>query len=314
MKAVLLKGIGDVSQLEIANIDRPIPTDDEVLIHIKAFSINPIEVKTRKGNVFSELLLQNQPSILGWDAAGVIEAVGKNVTAYQKGDAVFGVFGFPKFGKTYAEYSCTTPDLVAPLPQGLSFTEAAAGAIVGLTAYQALAHHANLQPGKKILIHAASGGVGHIAVQLAKHYGAEVWTTASAEKHALLKTLGADHCIDYKAQNFEDFAQNMDVVFDMIGGTYIDRSLKILKPGGKIISIPSVSNGDVVEKAQAQGREGVRFIMTTNPDDLKAVAELYSHRIITPHISKTYTLNEIRKAHQELENGHVTGKIALTTA
>lgn len=314
MKAVILNGVGDVSQLELQDVNRPACSDDQILIHIKAFSINPIEVKTRKGNVFSEFLLNDKPSILGWDAAGIVEEVGKNVTSYKKGDAVYGVLGFPKFGKTYAEYSCTTPEMVQPIPGNLNFAEAAAGAIVGLTAYQALAHHADLKPGKKILIHAASGGVGHLAVQLAKHFGAEVWATASAKKQDFLKQLGADHCIDYKTQNFEEIAQDMDVVFDMIGGEYIDRSLSALKPGGCIISIPSVNNGDVVEKAEAKGRKGVRFIMTTNPEDLQAITSLYKQGAMKPFVSKTYPLTEIKAAHQELENGHVTGKIALTTS
>lgn len=312
MKAVIFKGSGDVSNLVIEEIEQPEIKDDELLIETKAFSINPIEVKTRKGNRFSDELLKDQPSILGWDAAGIVAKAGKNSTKFKKGDRVFGVIGFPKFGKTYAEYFVAQEKDLVLIPENINFEEAAVTNIAGITAYQALKYDAALAPGKKILIHAASGGVGHFGVQLAKHFGAEVYATASEEKHDFVKELGADHIIDYKKTKFEDEVQGMDVVFDLIGGEYIDRSLKTLKKGGIIISIPSATNEGVEQKAKEKGCKGVRFVMKANPKDQQALADLLADKTLIPYISKTFSIDEIQEAHTELEKGHTKGKIAVT--
>lgn len=311
MKAVILRNIGEVSQLEIQEIKTPTPNKDEVLIKMQAFSINPIEVKTRKGNRFSEKLLNNPPSILGWDGAGTVEEVGSEIKEFSVGDRVFGVIRFPNFGKTYAEYFVAKEKDLVKIPDNIDFESASVSTIAALTAWQALKHTAQLSPGKKLLIHAASGGVGHFGVQIAHHLGAEIWATASKEKHNFVKSLGADHCIDYKTQNFEEVVSSMDVVFDLIGGDYIDRSLKTLNPGGMIISIPSATNAEVVEKATSKGFKGVRFIMKSDKNDLQTIADLLAKGILKPHISKTFTLDQIREAHLALESGHTTGKIAV---
>lgn len=311
MKAVILKGGGDISQLVVEEIEKPIPAPNEILLKVKAFSINPIEVKTRKGNVFTDKLLADKPSIPGWDASGIVEETGNEVSEFKKEDRVFGVIGFPYFGKTYAEYLVCKPQDVCLIPENIDFNSAASATIAAYTAYQALNYDADLKPGQKILIHAASGGVGHFAVQIAKYLGTEVYATASAGKHEFLKSLGVDHVIDYKTQNFEEILSGMDVVFDLIGGDYIDKSIKTLKPGGIIISIPSSDNQKVVEKATAAGMKGVRFIMNSNQKDLKAIADLMAQKILKPFISKIYPMDEIREAHRELEAGHVKGKIVV---
>lgn len=311
MKAVILKGIGDVSQLQIEAVEQPTLKSDEMLVKTKAFSINPIEVKTRKGNPFSEKLLKDKPSIPGWDASGIVEKTGAAIQSFSKGDRVFGVIGFPNFGKTYAEYFVAKEKDVALIPENIDFPEAAVSTIAALTAYQSLIQKAQLKRGDKILIHAASGGVGHFAVQIARYLGAQVYATASKEKHEFIKSLGADVIIDYRTQKFEDaLPEEMDVVYDLIGGDYINRSLKVLKKGGMILSIPSATNAKVVEKAEANGKIGVRFIMKTNPKDLRAVAGLLESGTLKPHISKTFHLEEIQEAHQSLETGHAKGKMA----
>src|SRR5690554_5506721 len=253
MKAAIYKGIGGVEQLKVKNIPIPEIDSDEILVKTKVASINPIEVKTRNGNRYSEPLLKHKHPILGWDASGVVEKVGENITDFKPGDKVFGIIGFPGFGKTYAEYFVAKEKHLTLIPEGVSFEDAAASTIAAITAYQALKYFGKLGPNTKVLIHAASGGVGHYGIQFAKLFGAEVWATASGPKEEFLRELGADHFIDYKTQKFEDEAKNMDVVFDLIGGDYIDRSLKSLKKGGVLISIPSATNAAVEEKAEKAG-------------------------------------------------------------
>ncbi|HLS30897.1 MAG TPA: NADP-dependent oxidoreductase [Flavobacteriaceae bacterium] len=161
------------------------------------------------------------------------------------------------------------------------------------------------------MIHAASGGVGHYGVQFAKHFGAEVWATASGSKEDFVKELGADHFIDYKTQKFEEEAQNMELVFDLIGGDYIDRSLKSLKKGGILISIPTATNAEVEEKADKAGCVGVRFRLKNEKGDMETIAHLLKTGEVKPFISKRFTLDEIREAHKELERGHTKGKIVI---
>src|SRR5690625_2653445 len=312
MKAVILKEIGDVDQLEIKDIPIPKIKDDEILVKTKMATINPIEIKTRKGNRFSKQLLQHEYPFLGWDGSGVVEKVGENVTEFKPGDKVFGIIGFPGFGKTYAEYFIAKEKHLTHIPENVSFADAAASTIAAITAYQALRDFGKLGENTKVLIHAASGGVGHYGVQFAKHFGAEVWATASGPKEDFVKELGVDHFIDYKTQDFEEEAQDMDVVFDLIGGDYIDRSLNCLKEGGVIISIPSATNAEVEEKADKVGCVGVRFSLKNEKRDMEAIARMLKTDELKPHISKSFKLDEIREAHKELEKGHTTGKIVIT--
>lgn len=312
MKAVIFKEIGDIDQLIVKDIPIPEINENEILVKTKAASINPIELKTLKGNRFSQQLLEEEYSILGWDASGVVKKVGENITEFKPGDKVFGIIGFPGFGKTYAEYFVAEEKHLTPIPENVSFADAAASTIAAITAYQTLKHFGKLGPGTKVLIHAASGGVGHYAVQFAKHFNAEVWATASGSKENFLKDLGADHFINYKTQNFQEEAQHMDVVLDLIGGEYIDRSLKSLKEGGILISIPSATNSEVEEKAEKAGCVGVRFSLKNDKSDMQAIAHLLKTGEVKPFISKTFTIDEIRTAHKELEKGHTTGKIVIT--
>ncbi len=311
MKAVILKGTGDVDQLVVKEIPIPEIKEDEILVKNKVASINPIEIKTRKGNRFSKELLKQEYPILGWDASGVVEKVGKNITEFKPGDKVFGIIGFPEFGKTYADYFVAKEKHLALIPKNVSFADAAASTIAAITAYQALKDYGKLDSNTKVLIHAASGGVGHFGVQFAKYFGAEVWATASGPKEEFVKELGADHFINYKTQKFDEEAKNMDVVFDLIGGDYIDRSLKSLKKGGILISIPSATNEEVEEKAVRAGCIGVRFSLENNTEDMKAIAHLLKNGELKPYISKSFTLDEIREAHKELEKGHSKGKIVI---
>lgn len=312
MKAVIFKGIGNVDQLIVKEIPVLEINDDEILVKTKVASINPIEIKTRNGNRYSKQLLQHEYPVLGWDASGVVEKTGENITAFKPGDKVFGIIGFPGFGKTYAEYFVANENHLTLVPQGVSFANAAASTIAAITAYQALKDFGKVGLNKKVLIHAASGGVGHYGVQFAKLYGAEVWATASGPKEDFVKELGADYFINYQTQKFEEEAQNMDVVFDLIGGDYIDRSLKSLKPGGVLISIPTATNAEVEEKAEQAGCIGIRFTLKNKASDMQTIADLLETGALKPFIYKSFTLDQIREAHSELEKGHTMGKIVIT--
>ena len=312
MKGVILKETGDVEQLMLKDIPIPHINEDEIFVKTKVASINPIEVKTRKGNRFSKSLLELEYPILGWDASGVVEKVGENITEFKPGDKVFGIIGFPEFGKTYAEYFAAEEKHLTHIPEGVSFADAAASTIAAITAYQALKYFGKLESNTKVLIHAASGGVGHYGVQFAKHFGAEVWATASGSKEDFVKELGADHFINYKTQKFEEEAQKMDVVLDLIGGDYIDRSLKSLKEGGVLISIPSATNAEVEDKAEKARCIGIRFSLKNNKKDMQAIADLLKSGELKPYISKRFALDQIREAHKDLEKGHTKGKIVIT--
>lgn len=312
MKAAILKGTGDIDQLIVKDIPIPKIKEDEILVKTKVASINPVEVKTRKGNRLSEKLLEEEYPVLGWDASGVVEKVGENITEFKPGDNVFGIIGFPEFGKTYAEYFVAEENYLNLIPENVSFEDAAASGIAAITAYQALKYFGKLDADTKVLIHAASGGVGHYAVQFAKHFGAEIWATASGPKENFVKDLGVDHFINYKTQKFEEEAQNMDVVLDLIGGDYIDRSLKCLKDGGVIISTPTATNSEVEEKADKAGCVGERFSLKNKKGDMQSIARLLKTGEVKSFISDSFTLEKIREAHKELEKGHTKGKIVIT--
>lgn len=313
MKAVLLKNTGGVENLSVEEIERPSYGKNEVLVRVKAFSLNPIDVKTRKGNHFSEKLLGDKPSIPGWDMSGIIEEIGDEVTEFNEKTKVFGMLNFPELGKTYAEYVVAKPEDLVEIPENTNFLEAGATPLAALTAYQALHNHAKLGKGKKILILAAGGGVGHFGVQIANYFGAEVIATCSKDKKEFVQGLGAHQVIDYKSANFEDELDSVDVVFDLLGGSYIEDSLRVLKKGGTIISIPSASNKGVAEKAEEAGCKGLAFKVGRNKEDLEAIAALIAKNRLKPFVSKTFDLSEIREAQTELEKGHTQGKIVVTS-
>ncbi len=311
MKAVILKNTGGSDQLSIEEVKKPEINNEQVLIKVKAFGINPIEVKTRNGNKFSDKLLADKPSILGWDVSGFVEEVGSQVKNFKIGDRVCGMINFPDFGKTYAQYTVASPHDLAKFTEHTSFEEAAALPLAGLTAYQALKHAGHLQPGQKVLIHAGGGGVGHLGIQFAKNLGAHVSVTASKEKEELVRNLGADNYINYKDQKFEEELKDIDLVFDLVGDNYIDRSIKTLKKGGTIISIPSSANQEVVEKASQAGCIGIRFVVKPTQLDLRDIVGMLDSKNLQIEISKTFKLEEISQAHDSLEKGGTKGKIVV---
>ncbi|MFC5411801.1 NADP-dependent oxidoreductase [Larkinella bovis] len=311
MKAIILSGFGGVEHLVPQEIPTPILNDDEVLIQVKAISINPVDVKTRSGKGLSGLLKEQNPLILGWDVSGIVTNVGLGVTGFQVGDAVFGMINFPGHGQAYAEYVAAPASQLAHKPANLSHEEAAAATLAALTAWQGLVDHAKLQPGQRLLVHAAAGGVGHYVVQIAKHLGAYVIGTASAANKDFVLSLGADEHIDYKAQRFEEAVSAVDVVYDTLGGDTIDRSLEVLKPGGTILSIPSGLNEQVTEKAAARGVNGIRYRVQSDGEDMKALAALLEKGMLKSRVFKTYSFDQMAEAHLQLETGKTAGKVVV---
>lgn len=310
MKAIILKDFGSADNLVAAELPVPAIADEEVLVEIKAISINPVDVKTRIGKGQAAKLKEFNPMILGWDIAGVVKE--SKSLQFKTGDAVFGMVNFPGHGKAYAQYVAVPAAHLSLKPTGISYEEAAAATLAALTAWQGLVHHGQLKRGDKILVHAAAGGVGHYAVQIAKYLGAYVIGTASADNRDFVLGLGADEHIDYKAVKFEEVLSDIDFVLDTIGGDNIDRSLKVMKPGGTILCLPSGLNESVVEKAAAAGMMGIRYHVVSNGQDESQLAVLLQDKQIRSHVSQVFALEDIAKAHQQQETGRVRGKLVIT--
>jgi NADPH:quinone reductase-like Zn-dependent oxidoreductase len=310
MKAIILKDFGGTDQLNYEDIPVPEIKPDEVLINTKAIGINPVDVKTRKGKGQAANLRKEHPMILGWDVSGVIVKTGEQVKNFKTGDEVFGT-KIPAIGKTYAEFVAAPAEHIALKPENISHAEAAAAGIAAITAWQALVTHAGLKKGETILIHAASGGVGHYAVQIAKRIGAYVIGTSSAENKNFVMDLGADQHIDYKKQPFEEVAPMVDKILDPIGGENIDRSLKVLKKGGTIVALPSGLSESVSDKAKEQGKIGIFFFAKSNSGDMHQIAQLLQEGAIHSHVTKPFSFNEMRAAHDMVESGRVAGKVVV---
>lgn len=310
MKSIILKDFGGVDNLVLAELPIPVLQDAEVLIRTKAISINPIDVKTRAGRGAAGAFQDTDPIILGWDVSGIVEASKSNL--FKIGDAVFGMVNFPGQGKTYAEYVVAPASHLALKPNNISHESAAACSLAAITAWQILKSYGQIKKGDRVLIHAAAGGVGHYAVQMAKHLGAYVIGTSSAAKKEFVLSLGADEHIDYQKQALEVATKDIDFVLDSLGGENIDHSLNVMKQGATIVSIPSGLNGEVGEKAAAKGMHGFATKAYSSGTDMQEIADLLEKGYVKSHIAQTFKLEEMREAHLSLETGKTQGKIVLT--
>ncbi len=310
MKAIVLKEAGNVENLEYVELKKTTINDGEVLIKVKAISINPVDVKSRAGKgVYGRIKTEN-PLILGWDISGIVEET--KSSDFKVGDEVFGMVNFPGHGKAYAEYVAVPANQLALKPKNISFEDAAASTLVALTAYQALVHNANIQEGQNVLVHAASGGVGHITVQIAKYLGAQVTGTSSAKNKDFVLSLGADSHIDYHGFDWKSAGRTFDFVLDTIGAENIDHSLEVTKEGGSIISIPTGLNEEVTAKAEAKGVKGYFILVQSSGEDMKQIASLLESGAVKPHVSKVFPFEQMREAHLEQETGRTVGKIVVT--
>lgn len=311
MKAIVLKGFGGVENLIISDAPDPVISDNEVIVRTRAIGINPVDIKTRKGKGQAAAFKDHDPKILGWDISGTVIETGKRVTLFKKGDDVFGMINFPGHGKAYAEYVAAPESHLAPKPSDIPHSEAAAASLAALTAWQILKYRAGIKKGQKVLIHSAAGGVGHYAVQLSKHLGAWVAGTASGRNKEFIMELGADLHINYEEENFETLLHDIDFVLDTIGGELTGRSFNVLKPGGTIICIPSGTSEDISEKAAARGLNGYHFRVNSDGGHMKEIASLLSQGLLKSYVSQTFSFDEIRDAHLQIETGKTRGKIVL---
>ncbi|PLK43224.1 NADP-dependent oxidoreductase [Emticicia sp. TH156] len=311
MKAIVLKEFGGVENFSIENLPLPALNENEVLVEVKAVSINPVDAKTRAGKAMAGRLKTESPVILGWDISGVVTRTGSEVTTFKVGDEVFGMVNFPGHGKAYAEYVAAPAAHLTLKPGNITHEEAAAATLAALTAWQALHTHSKIKPNDRVLIHAAAGGVGHFAVQLAKHLGAYVIGTASAINKEFVLSLGADEYFDYKAQPFEEVINNIDIVLDTVGGNNIERSFEVVKKGGTVITLPSNTSDGIVEKAKEKGINGFFFLVQSNGEDMQQIASLLESETLKAHVSGIYNFGQIGKAHQQIETGSTKGKIVI---
>ncbi|MEI6947146.1 NADP-dependent oxidoreductase [Paraflavisolibacter sp. H34] len=309
MKAIIFKEAGGVENLLYTELPTPGINSNEVLVKTEAISINPVDVKTRAGKGFYGRIKDADPKVIGWDVSGVVVEAGSDTTL-KPGDEVFGMVDFPGQGKAYAEYVAAPAHHLALKPANSSFEEAAATTLAALTAYQGLVHHAKVRKGQRILVHAAAGGVGHFVVQIARHLGLYVIGTSSARNKDFVLGLGADEHIDYRAQRFEEAVQDVDLVFDAIGGENITRSFGVLKPGGILLSIPTGIPEDITGQARERGINAFFFLVQSDGGDMQVLASWLQQGIIKPQIS-TYDFSQMAEAHLQQETGRTKGKIVL---
>jgi NADPH:quinone reductase-like Zn-dependent oxidoreductase len=308
MRAIRQQSLGGPEVLELATVDRPKPVPTEVLVKVAAAGINPVDWKTRA----SGGMVGSPPFTLGWDVAGVVEELGFGVTRFALGDRVFGLPRFPREAGAYAEFVTAPSRQLARIPERLSDVQAAALPLASLTAWQALVDTAAVQPGDRVLIHAAGGGVGHIAVQIAKSRGAYVIGTARADDHAFLAELGIDEAIDYTREDVSSAVRDIDVVLDLVGGQTGLESLPVLRRDGLLISVPS--RVDIAPLKEAAGdRVRVTGILV-EPDrtGMEAIAQLAGDGKLRVRVARSFPLEEAAAAHELSENGRPRGKLVLT--
>ena len=311
MKAFTLWTPTGPAALQLSDVPTPIISADEVLIRVRAISLNPVDYKTTHGTGMYGRVPHDAPLIVGWDVSGEVTEVGANVSQFKPGDAVFGMVNFPGLGRAYAEYVAAPASQLAHKPAAVSHDDAAAATLAALTAWQVLVTKANVQPGQRVLIHAAGGGVGHYAVQIAKDRGAYVIGTSSAEKRAFVWSLGVDEHVDYNQVPFEEAVQPVDVVLDSIGGDHLSRSLTVVKPGGTLVSITGMKP-EWVEQADARGVQAYAYLVASDGVDQTAIADRLADGRIRSHISLTFPFAQLPDALRTVESGKTQGKVIIT--
>jgi NADPH:quinone reductase-like Zn-dependent oxidoreductase len=311
MRVITQLTTGGPEVLEIGEAQVPEPLPTEIRVRVAAAGVNPVDWKTRAGGGMAAVL-GPPPFTVGWDVAGTVDAVGPGVTRFSVGDSVFGMPWFPRQAGAYAEFVTAPSRHFALRPAGLSEVEAAALPLAGLTAWQCLVDVAAVQPGQRVLVHAAAGGVGHLAVQIAKARGAYVIGTASVGKHNLLHDLGIDEAVDYRAEAFEKVIEPVDLVYDLIGGDVALRSLDVLQPDGRMICLPSAAAADAMAAAAERSLRATGMLVEPDGDGLEELARLVDDRRLRVLVAETFPLERASHAHRAGELGRTTGKLVLT--
>ncbi|MGB3829791.1 MAG: NADP-dependent oxidoreductase [Ornithinimicrobium sp.] len=304
MRAAILTEYGNAP--EVADIDRPALPDDSVMIEVHAAAINPVDWVIMDGQM-KEVLPYELPWTVGYDVSGVVTEVGPDVEGFSVGDEVFGRANGMQAG-TMAEYCAVKGHDLATKPASITHAEAAGVPLAGLTAWQGLFDKGGLRSGQRVLIHAGSGGVGTLAIQIAKSAGAWVATTASAKNRSLVEEMGADQFVDYSTEQFEDVVDSCDLVFDMLGGDTLKRSFEVVKTGGTIISIKGEAPEGLAEE------RGVTFssmFMEPDGDQLAEIADLITKGVVRPVVDSTFALDDVAAAYEYARSGEANGKVVL---
>jgi len=305
MKAVRIHQYGGRDQLKSDVVPIPAPGAGDVLVKIHAAALNPVDCKVREGKL-AGMNLHTLPLILGWDFAGEIVAKGEQVGDWAIGDEVFARPNIARDG-SYAEYIVADANEIARKPKTASWQQAAALPLTSLTAWQVLFDKAQLKQGERVLIHAGAGGVGHIAIQLAKHAGAYVVSTCSTANVDFVRSLGADEVIDYTKRDFSAL-RDLDVVFDTLGAEVLAKSWQTLKKGGRLVSIIQTPDADSAARAEVDAQF---WFVQPNAEQLSKIAKLFDDGKLRVELSQVLALDDIQRGHELLESGHTRGKIVL---
>lgn len=308
MKAAQIRTYGHTDVIDIRDVDRPRPRQGQVVVEVRASSINPIDTKLREGEA-RKMTRARPPLTLGFDLAGSVAEVGAGVTSLRAGEKVYGQASVMAGGTgAFAQYAVTHAERLAPMPKNINFEEAAATVLTGTSAWEAIYKHMNVQPRQKVLIHGGAGGIGTAAIQMAKHIGAFVATTASGERLDYVKQLGADQAIDYVKQDFETLVSDCDAVLDTVGGNTYYKSYSVLRPGGVLVSMLEPPSEHMMQRHGVRAELQFTDVRAAALDELRKLIEA---SIVTVVLDRVYPLEQVKEAFESKEHGHVRGKIAI---
>ncbi|MFF8281259.1 NADP-dependent oxidoreductase [Streptomyces albus] len=308
MRVITQETFGGPEVLTIVEAPEPQPLPTEVLVRVRAIGLNPLEARLRAGEF---PLIGRPPFVLGWDISGVIEETPKT-WRFRPGDEVFGMPLFPRAASAYAEVVAAPALHLARKPASLSHVEAAALPVVGLTAWQGLVDLGGVAEGDRVLVHGGGGGVGHVAIQIAKARGAHVITTAGRNKREFVEELGADEVIDYAAADFAEAVGDVDLVLDTIGGETAARSLGVLRPGGHLVTATAEDDPELIAAYEAAGMRFSGIAVDPDPVALRGLVELVEEGRLRVHVQETFPFERVADAHRLLDDGHLRGKLVLT--
>ncbi|OLT05541.1 NADPH:quinone reductase [Pseudonocardia sp. CNS-004] len=311
MRAVVQHRLGGGEVLSVETLPRPVPLPTEVLVRVHAAGVNPVDWKTREGHGMAAVL-GDPPFVLGWDVAGVVEEVGFGVTTLAVGDRVHGMPWFPRAAGGYAEYVTAPARQFTRSPASLSDAQAAAVPLAALTAWQILVDTLHVQPRQRVLITAGAGGVGHFAVQFARHLGAHVVATASSANHEWLRELGANEVVDYHDAGYESLIEDVDCVVDLVGGGEDLRLVPTLREGGSIVAVPGGVSEALAAAVEAIGGRAAAFLVEPDGAALARIAELIDAGDVRVEVARTFPLEQAAAAHSLGETNRTRGKIVLT--
>ncbi|MBK3564190.1 NADP-dependent oxidoreductase [Streptomyces sp. MBT62] len=307
MRVITQQTLGGPEVLTIVDASEPRPLPTEVLVRVRAIGLNPLEARLRAGEF---PLIGRPPFVLGWDISGVVEEA--STWRFRPGDEVFGMPLFPRAAHAYGEVVSAPALHLARKPGSLSHVEAAALPVVGLTAWQGLVDLGGVSAGDRVLVHGGGGGVGHVAIQIAKALGAYVIATASGSKRKFVESFGADEVIDYTEVDFAGAVRDIDVVLDTIGGDTVQRSLDVLRPGGHLVTAVAEEDAGLIARYEAAGMRFSGIAVDPDPVALRGLVDLVEQGRLRVHVQQTFPFERVADAHRLLDDGHLRGKLVLT--